>query len=231
MEKVTAVVLSAGQGKRMNVTTPKQYLLLEDKPILFYCLSAFQKSNVDEIVVVCKEDDISFVKEQIVKKYGLTKVSCITTGGKERYDSVYKGLCACKETDYVLIHDGARPFVTPAFINQMINHTKEKKACVAGVPAKDTVKQCNRENVITASPDRRQLWMAQTPQAFSYPLITKAYGLLIQNGQSDVTDDAMVLEQVLSIPSCMIMCSYRNIKITTPEDLLIAQAYLLHPEQ
>lgn len=230
MEKVTAVVLSAGSGKRMNTATPKQYLLLEEKPILFYCLMAFQKSNVDDIVIVCKEEDISFVRDQIVRKYGFTKVSGITTGGKERYDSVYNGLNVCSNTDYVLIHDGARPFITPVFINQMIARTIETKACVAGVPTKDTIKYCNERDCIKDSPDRRYLWMAQTPQGFSYATIKKAYELLLSSHEKDVTDDAMVLDQMLSIPSCMMMCSYRNIKITTPEDLIIAQAYMSNPE-
>lgn len=254
-KNVAAIIVAAGAGKRMQTDTPKQYLLLDGKPILYHTLKAFEDSSVNTIILVVGENEIDFVKANIVDHYCIRKVACIVEGGKERYHSVYKGLKAADRSDYVLIHDGARPFITKDIIEEVIQKVVDSKACVVGVPVKDTIKFVDKKNYIVNTPDRSCLWSIQTPQAFSTELITKAYGILLDrlvkaegiknssgyqnNSQADInnynkeeqakeiniTDDAMVLEYTLNYPIQMISGSYRNIKITTPEDLIVGEAF------
>ena len=225
-DKITAIVLAAGQGKRMGTRIAKQYLLLDGKPILYYALFAFEKSAVDEIVLVVKDNEISFCKEEIIKKYGFTKVTKIVAGGEERYHSVYQGLKASSDTDYVLIHDGARPFLSQDMISRTIETVKKEKACVVGMPVKDTIKIANEKLYATVTPNRKDVWMIQTPQAFSYDLILKAYEKIIDSDDDMVTDDAMVLEKAEHIPVKLVEGSYYNIKITTPEYMKIAELFV-----
>ena len=226
-EVFAAVVLAAGRGKRMESSVHKQYLLLHEKPVLYYALKAFEESPVQEIVLVVGKGEIEYCQKEIVEKYGFQKISHIIEGGAERYHSVYCGLKAIKGADYVLIHDGARPFLDEEIIKRNIQAVREYQACVAG--------------------------MIQTPQTFSYELIYQAYRVLITSeentaepeqtlpydsllnkqkvkklqenrGQVHVTDDAMVVELLTDIPVKLVRGSYQNIKITTPEDLKIAEA-------
>lgn len=225
-KKYAAVVLAAGVGKRMNTNVQKQYLLLHGKPVLYYALSAFQNSLVDEIVLVVGKGEISYCKQEIVKKYAFTKVKTIVEGGKERYHSVFEGLKQTKDADYVLIHDGARPFVDAEMIKKTMDAVKQYNACVVAVPAKDTIKITDEKNFVKETPNRKNVWMIQTPQAFSYPLIYEAYEEMLKKEDGTVTDDAMVLEKIKGVKAKIIEGSYRNLKITTPEDLWIAQTYL-----
>ena len=224
--KTTAIVLAAGSGKRMNSKVHKQYLLIKDKPVLYYSLKAFEDSQVDEIVLVVGAGEVEYCKKDIVEQYGFQKVCAVVEGGKERYHSVFEGLKAAGKTDYVLIHDGARPFLTQAIIERTISAVCQYQACVVGMPVKDTIKIIDENNCAKETPNRSSVWMVQTPQAFSYELIYDAYERMLAEEDSAITDDAMVVERMTDRKVKLIEGSYQNIKITTPEDLVIAEAYL-----
>lgn len=227
MKKYTAIVLAAGAGKRMNTKVHKQYLEVAGKPVLYYTLKAFEESAVSDIVLVTGAGEEDYCQKQIIKKYGFEKVKAIVTGGKERYHSVYQGLLAAEGADYVLIHDGARPLVDSAIIQRSMDAVLKYQACVVGMPVKDTIKIVNEEQFAKETPDRNKLWQVQTPQTFSYILVKEAYQKMLEQEDAAITDDAMVVERMTSVPVKLIEGSYRNIKITTPGDLLVAEAYLL----
>ena len=229
-QKYTAIILAAGSGKRMNSKVHKQYLIIQDRPVLYYSLKAFEDSAVDEIVLVVGKGEEKFCRKEIVDKYGISKVKAIVEGGKERYHSVFEGLKQTSDADYVLIHDGARPFVNQDIIRRCMQEVQKYQACVVGMPVKDTIKIADEEGYAKQTPDRKNVWMIQTPQTFSYALIYEAYEEILKTEDTAITDDAMVLERIKGKKSKLIEGSYRNIKITTPEDLLIANVYLQHPE-
>ncbi|MCD8023230.1 MAG: 2-C-methyl-D-erythritol 4-phosphate cytidylyltransferase [Lachnospiraceae bacterium] len=247
--KNAAIVLAGGNGSRMKSRIKKQYLLLGEYPVLWYSLKVFQKnSHIDEIVLVCGAGETEQCRRQFVEEYGFSKITSVTEGGKERYHSVYEGLKALKDCEYVLIHDGARPFIDDAMLDRVFAYLPDCPACVAGMPVKDTIKIGNENGYVEQTLPREKLWMIQTPQAFSYSLIRRAYDELIRREQEDcaknepeqtgsehrdsergkmnITDDAMVVESVLGVPVKLIEGSYDNIKITTPEDLVLAGALL-----
>lgn len=229
-QKYAAIVLAAGSGKRMNSQVHKQYLIIQDRPVLYYSLKEFEDSAVDEIVLVVGKGEEEFCRREIVDKYGISKVKAIVEGGKERYHSVFEGLKQTSDADYVLIHDGARPFVNQDIIRRCMQEVQKYQACVVGMPVKDTIKIADEEGYAKQTPDRKNVWMIQTPQTFSYALIYEAYEEMLKTEDTAITDDAMVLERIKGKKSKLIEGSYRNIKITTPEDLLIANVYLQHPE-
>lgn len=224
-DKISAIVLAAGNGRRMNSKTKKQYMMIKGKPVLWYSLFAFEQSKVDEVVLVTSKDDIDYCKNEIVDKYSFKKVKKIVEGGAERYNSVYNGL---KDVtgDIVLIHDGARPMINQAIIERCIIGAKEHKACVAAVRVKDTIKISIKDNVIDSTPDRNTLWSIQTPQAFFSPLVKEAYGKMMKEQRKNITDDAMVVEKYSDFKVKIVEGDYKNIKITTPEDILIAEIFL-----
>ncbi|SHL81782.1 2-C-methyl-D-erythritol 4-phosphate cytidylyltransferase [Anaerocolumna jejuensis DSM 15929] len=235
-EKISAILLAGGSGKRMQSDIPKQYMLLGEKPVLCYSLAAFDQSRVDEIILVANKNDMEYLNDKILKQYPAEKPVHLVPGGEERYYSVYNGLRRAADSDYVLIHDGARPFITAEMIERVIASLKEHPACAVGVPVKDTIKIVDTTKTIIETPDRNMVWAVQTPQAFSCPLILRAYDMLMEDLKKEpqakktpVTDDTMVLEYSLHYPVKMIMGSYSNIKITTPEDMLMGEA-LLHRE-
>ena len=157
--KNTAIVLAAGQGKRMNSKVQKQFLELGGKPLLYYSLKCFQDSGmIRDIILVTGAESVPFCKEEIVEKYGLTKVTKVIPGGKERYDSVYEGLLSCENSDFVLIHDGARPFITEEIIRRGIQGVEKTGACVIGMPSKDTVKIADTQGYVAETPDRSTVW-------------------------------------------------------------------------
>ncbi len=225
MQRINAIVLAAGTGKRMGTETPKQYLPLGNKPVVVHSLETFQNSSVNEIILVVAPGEADYCQREIVEKYHLTKVSAIVEGGQERYDSVYKGLQAT-ECDYVLIHDGARAFVSRTTIERAIEAVKQYKACVVGVPTKDTIKISDENGTVASTPDRDKVWVVQTPQCFSYPLICEAYKKLFEHEVVGITDDAMVVEKMTNTPIHLVQGEYENIKITTPEDLIIGERLL-----
>jgi 2-C-methyl-D-erythritol 4-phosphate cytidylyltransferase len=225
-EKVTAIVLAAGKGSRMNSDTPKQYLTLLGKPVLFYSLQAFEESNVDNIVLVTGSGEQEYCKKEIIEKYHIKKVTHIVEGGTERYHSVWYGLNAAEDSDYVMIHDGARPLVTPHIINRAITAVKETAACVVGMPVKDTIQITDEENAIASTPDRKHTWIAQTPQCFSYSLALSSYNKAIECEDTSITDDAMVVRKYGTARISMLEGNYTNIKVTTPEDIPVAECFL-----
>lgn len=231
MEKFAAIVLSAGIGSRMGSDIPKQYMNLAGKPVIYYSLKAFEDAGFTSIVLVCGKDDVEYCREKIVKKYKLKKVTAIVPGGKERYHSVFEGLKAVGEADYVFIHDGARPMLTQEVIERLKDAVVKEDAAVAGMRVKDTIKIVDEESYVKDTPHRRYVWQVQTPQCFSYSLIYKAYQDVIQDEEEgwtipQITDDAMVLEYATDHEVKMIEADYRNIKITTPEDFVVATAFL-----
>lgn len=224
--RVTAIVLAAGRGSRMNSNIPKQYLTLLGKPVLFYSLQAFEESRVDEIILVTGSGEQEYCRKEIVEKYQITKVTHIVEGGAERYHSVYRGLLAAEGADYVLIHDGARPLVSVSVINEATELVQKTKACVAGMPVKDTIQLVDSESRICSTPARKQTWIAQTPQCFSYELALTSYRQATQSKDNDITDDAMVVRRYGMTDVVMFKAGYENIKVTTPEDIAVAECLL-----
>lgn len=228
--KTAAIVLAAGAGRRMNSSVQKQFLQLGGYPVLYYSLKTFEESEVDRIILVTGQGDIEYCRTEIVERYGFRKVAAIVAGGKERYHSVYAGLAAVEDADEVLIHDGARPFVTQEIIQRTLEGAGSCGGCVAGMPVKDTIRLLDEQNFSESTPDRSRVWMMQTPQTFSFPLIYDAYQKLIRQEEKgcmvSVTDDAMVLECMTGKKVKLTEGSYENIKITTPSDLLAAEAFL-----
>ncbi len=225
-KKVTAIVLAAGKGSRMQSEMPKQYLPLLGKPILFYSLQAFEQSIVDEIILVTGKEEQEYCKKEIVEKYGFQKVVHIVEGGAERYHSVYQGLLVVKDADYVLIHDGARPLITIDIIYNAIQEVKKTGACVVGMPVKDTIQIVTEEQMIKSTPIRKNTWLAQTPQCFEYSLVYSSYQQAIEQKDTNITDDAMVVMRYSDREVSMIEGSYENMKVTTPEDILLAELFL-----
>lgn len=223
----TAIVLAAGSGKRMGTKVHKQYLLMGGRPVLYYSLKAFEDSElIDEIILVTGSGEEEYCRKEIIDKYGMFKVKKIVSGGAERYDSVWNGLQETKADGFVFIHDGARPFVDGEIIRRGYECVSADRACVAGMPAKDTVKIADENGFVADTPDRSKVWIVQTPQVFETALVKEAYRLLMEKGHSAVTDDAMVVEQMLHFPIRLFYGSYENIKITTPEDLGTAEGFL-----
>ena len=225
-KRTAAVVLAAGSGKRMGTAVHKQYLLIKDRPVIYYTLQAFEDSEVDEVILVTGADEVDYCRREIVEAYRFKKVRDVVAGGKERYDSVYEGLKALSGCEYVLIHDGARPLISRTLINANINCVQETKACITAVPAKDTIKVADNKGYVAGTPDRSKLWQIQTPQTFSYALVSEAYRKRAEAGDASITDDAMVVEKYADHSIYLLKGDYRNIKITTPEDLVIAEAFL-----
>lgn len=225
MSKITAIVLAAGSGSRMHSDTKKQFMEVDGKPVVWYSLNAFENSRVDEILLVVPEGEREYAQAEFVDKYGFKKVAMVITGGAHRYDSVYHGL-EHTTGDYVLIHDAARPMITNDIIERCIDGAIEYKACVAGMPVKDTIKEVDEAKNVINTPARDTLYITQTPQAFEYDLVHESYIKLFGSGDQNVTDDAMVVEQFGKHKVKFVEGSYENIKITTPEDLLIAEALL-----
>lgn len=231
MSNFAAIVLSAGRGSRMKSDIPKQYMDLNGKPVIYYSLKAFEENGFSSIVLVCGKDDVEYCKKEIVEKYNLKSVDAVVPGGKERYHSVFEGLKAIKNADYVFIHDGARPMIHQDMIERLKEAVVAEEAAVAGMPVKDTIKIVDEDAYVAETPERKYVWQVQTPQCFSYPLIYDAYKNIIQDEEEGwtipmITDDAMVLSYASDHEIKMIEADYRNIKITTPEDLEIASLFL-----
>ncbi len=240
-KRCTAIILAAGSGSRMKSTTAKQFMLLGGKPLLWYSLQAVEQSEIiDDCILVTGESDIPYVQREIIEKYGFRKVESVVAGGSERWESVGKGLAALQDKarefpnrdGYIFIHDGARPFLTEEIIRSTFDTVQKYHACVAAVPSKDTIKLADENEFAISTPDRRRVWVVQTPQVFDTELIVKAYTSLWEKAEAvgkeniAVTDDAGVVELFTDCSVKMAESSYRNIKITTPEDLKIAETFL-----
>ena len=227
MPKTVAIVPAAGAGVRMGGDCAKQYLHLEGRPILAVTLEALQKcSMLDAIVLVVPPEDVRYCQKEIVEKFRIFKVKKVAPGGKRRQDSVRMGLEALGDPcDLVLIHDGVRPMVKPDLVEAVIQTALRHRAAIAALPAKETVKAVNNHHQVTATYDRTKVWMVQTPQAFYYEDILKAHREALENGFDEATDDAFLIEKA-GMPVSVVPGSERNIKVTTPHDLALAQFLL-----
>ena len=225
-QKVCAIIVAAGKGKRMERDYNKQYIHLEGKPIVARTLLHFENHEIiDEIIIVVGQGEVEFCRENIVEKYNLSKIRKIVEGGEERYHSVHNGIKAVShQCEVVLIHDGARPFVTREIINESIASANIYGCSIVGMPVKDTIKTIDEEGFVKDTPKRENIWLVQTPQTFKKEIILRAHQKREMENLS-VTDDAMLVE-ALGGRVKMIRGSYENIKITTPEDLEIGQAIL-----
>lgn len=224
--KTVAIIVAGGIGKRIGEgNLPKQFLTLGDKPILAYTIEKFERCQlVNEIVLVVPEDYLGYCSQAIVDRYSFNKIKRIVCGGEERQDSIYKGLKACaNNTLIVAIHDGVRPLISAEKISESIKLCQQKKAVILAVPVKDTIKRVEDGSVITTL-DRGKLWLAQTPQVFKYKLILDAYEKAREDGFVG-TDDSVLVER-LGHQVAVLEGEYDNIKITTAEDLVIAEKIL-----
>ncbi len=224
---VTAIVPSAGTGERMQHSRKKPYINLMGKPILSHTLEVLDRvPSIEHIIILVYAGEEQFCRDAVVDKTALRTEVTVTAGGATRQESVYRGIRHLpKQCDTVLIHDGARPFITPELIRDGLDAVQTQQALTMGVPVKDTITRVSSENLtITETPPRKTLYRVQTPQMFQRDLIEKAHNQALQDGFTG-TDDASLVQR-LGIPVHMHMGSYDNIKITTPEDLLFAEAIL-----
>ncbi|MDD4875841.1 MAG: 2-C-methyl-D-erythritol 4-phosphate cytidylyltransferase [Dehalococcoidales bacterium] len=216
-QKIGAVITAAGNSQRMN-GIDKIFTPLAGKPVLFRVIDTFQRCNdINQIVVVISEQNL--VRGQyLIAQQGWSKVTDVCAGGSQRQDSVLAGLKLLKECDWVVIHDGARPLVTVDLIKHGIEAVRETGAAAAAIPVTDTIKLVGNDKIVYQTPLRQNLWAVQTPQVFDIQLITEAYSQV----KSKVTDDASLVEQ-LGHKVKLYMGSQNNIKITNPDDLILAE--------
>lgn len=228
--KTSVIIVAAGMGSRMKAGINKQFLVLRNEPILTHTLRVFEKhQSIDEIILVLKEDEIDYVRESIIEANGLVKISRIAIGGEERADSVQNGLNLIRHNGIVLIHDGARPFVTKEEISNVIETAALKGAAVVGTPATNTMKMVDSNGMVTHTLDRSSIWNISTPQGFRVPLIKRGFEMKGKALQK-VWDDAMLIE-LLGEPVSVIRGSYENIKITTPTDMIIGESIFKERDQ
>lgn len=226
MSRITALIPAAGMGRRMGRAVAKQFLPLGDKPMLAHTLLSFQRaSEIDEIIPILSKEDMESCLRDVIEQYHVTKVKTLVVGGKERQDSVMNGLQKLeKDAAIVLVHDGVRPFVTHEMIKKSIDLAKKGECVAVGVPLKDTIKEVDDKRMVRHTLERSRLWAIQTPQTFPVKLLKRAYEEAYKHNTYG-TDDAMLVER----SGCkvrVIMGSYENIKITTPEDLILAEEIL-----
>lgn len=220
------VIAAAGTGSRMKSRINKQYMLLNSRPILSYSLDVFEKYEaVDEIVIVAHPREIEYCEGEIVKKFGYRKVKKVIPGGKQRQDSVWAGLLQLnQDTDYVAVHDGARPLLTSTLLDDLLKEAEEWGASIPGIYVKDTLKMVDRDGFVGNTLDRSSTVFIQTPQVFRFKEIYKAYEMALEEGFKS-TDDAALFEKYIGRVK-VVPGNYNNLKITTPEDLIIAEALL-----
>lgn len=218
---ISAIVLAGGRGKRMNYHKSKQFIEIKGKPVLVYTLEKFiYNKSIDEVILVLPEDEVDYCKKEVLQRYSL-KVDRIVIGGKERQDSVFNALEAMEKADIVLIHDGARPFINEKIIEEGIKYANIYGAAAPGVTPKDTIKVKNEDNISVDTPDRNTLVAVQTPQCFKYDEIYQCHRK-IKEENAIVTDDTSVVERY-GHKVYLYEGDYTNIKITTPEDLILAE--------
>jgi 2-C-methyl-D-erythritol 4-phosphate cytidylyltransferase len=224
--RVAAIIPAAGVGRRMQKNLPKQYLTLGDRPILAVTLAVFEKMpEITEITVVAQSAALEFCQKQVIIPYGFKKVWRLVPGGKERQDSVYNALKVLQrqnDWDLFLVHDGVRPFVTPEEVRRVLQAAATHGAAILACPVQDTVKQVNREKKIQKTLNRQTIWLAQTPQAFQAAILWRAF--VEAYGRDFYGTDEASLVEALGLPVVVEPGSPLNIKVTTPEDLLLATA-------
>jgi len=215
-QKTGAIIVAAGKGERMG-GVDKMFALLGGKPILARVIDTFHKcKSIDQIVLVVSRENLEPC-QHLVAEQGWSKVTEVCPGGERRQDSVAAGLSRLKSCHWVVIHDGARPLVTVDLIDRGLEAARETGAAVAGVPVTDTIKVADNDRIVQETPPRQSLWAVQTPQVFRFDIIAKAY----QQVKAEVTDDATLVEQ-LGYKVKLYMGTRDNIKVTTPDDLILA---------
>lgn len=225
--RVAAVIPAAGIGVRMQSQIPKPYLLLAGKPILAHTLEVFEAlKEIREITVVAHSDDLEYCREEVIAPYGFKKVLRLVPGGKERQDSVYHALKALQQEDpeIILVHDGVRPFITPKQIRRVIKAARSHGGAVLGLPAQDTLKRVNSQGKVIHTLDRKDIWQIQTPQGFQADILWRAF-VEAYSRNFYGTDEASLVEE-MGQPVAVILGDPCNLKITTPEDLELAEALL-----
>ncbi len=220
------VIAAAGLGSRMNSKLNKQYMLIQGRPVLAYCLDTFENfDTVDSMVVVANASEIEYCENEIIKKYGYKKVVGVIPGGKERQDSVWAGLNAfANSTGLVAIHDGARPLLTRQLLADLLCAAQKWGAAVPGVWARDTLKMVDEEGFVVDTLDRSRIAAVQTPQVFKYEMILRAFQMAYAEGIY-ATDDASLFERYIGRVK-IVKSDTRNLKITTPEDIAVAESLL-----
>ena len=226
VNNLRVVIAAAGRGSRMESDTNKQYMLLHSRPVLAYSLDFFDKLDVvDEIVVVTSEKELKYCEREIIKRFKYSKVSAVIPGGKERQDSVWAGLQKFgTDTEYVAVHDGARPLLSSAVLYRLLEEAEEWGAAIPGIASKDTLKAVDRDDFVRQTLDRTTVYAIQTPQVFKYEELMAAYQKANEEGFRG-TDDASLFEHFIGRVK-VVEGDYDNIKITTPGDMLIAEALL-----
>ncbi len=221
----SAVLVAAGKGERFGSKIPKQFIELNGKPVIYYSLKALCDSEIiDEVIIVTSEEWIEFCTEEVVRKYGFGKVDGIVIGGDTRVESVRAGVIVCDiSSDYVFIHDAARPMLTEDLIRRGYETVIKYDTAVAALPSSDTLKEAASDGVVQRTLDRRSIWRVQTPQIFKYELILKACFDLSEEDKKEITDDAMLIERKSKVPVHLFCGSEDNIKITTAVDLEFAK--------
>ncbi len=222
---VTAVFPAAGQGRRMNVGINKVFLDLLGKPILVHTLQRFSRSkNIHHLVVVVAAEEVSLIRKILKAVPGL-KPYQVVAGGSERQYSIANGLAVVpKESEIILVHDAARPLTSIETIDRVVAGAREVGGAIAAVPEKNTVKIVDEDGIVKETPPRKMLWEVQTPQGFRRDILLEAYRKAEEDGFLG-TDDSSLVER-LGVPVRVVESDYRNIKVTTPEDMLIAEAFL-----
>lgn len=224
MNKNVAIILAGGKGKRMGANISKQFIEINEKPIIYYTIKCFEAcKSIDEIILVLPKDEVNYFEKNIMERFDL-KISKIVEGGKERQDSVYNALNSIDECDIVLIHDGARPFVSQSIIEEGIEKAKEYGAAAPGVMPKDTIKVRDSSGFSIKTLRRDELVAIQTPQCFNFDIIKKCHQK-IKEKNIQVTDDTMVVE-MFDNKVYVYDGDYKNIKITTKEDLIFCNELL-----
>ncbi len=224
--KISVIIAAAGKGSRMESSVRKPYLLLGNKPILSHTIDRFEQNSViDEIIVIVDTNDFEICKKNVFTPYRYKKVCELVSGGKTRQESVFNGIRSLSDdVDFVIIHDGVRPFINDDIIFGCLKAASKNGASVSAVPVKETIKIANADDFIDHTPVRDRLWRVQTPQVFRKSLLVDAHRMAIKD-RICATDDAALVE-ILGMPVKLVMGSYKNIKITTTEDLQIAETLL-----
>lgn len=226
--KSAAIILAAGNGTRMGQAIKKQFILVGGKPLLYYSIKAFCDVGIGRIILVAAKEDFAYCREQWIASSEFGCQIHLAEGGRERYDSVYAGLLQAEGFEYVFIHDGARACLEQDVLRRTAECVEAYQACAAAVPVKDTIKIADGDGFAVETPERSRLWAVQTPQAFRYDIVMEAYRRMAQAPKEGIviTDDAMVVEHYSEYSVKMAEGSYRNIKVTTKEDLAVAACYL-----
>ena len=239
--RCSAIVLAAGSGSRMGAGPKKQYLELGAKPLVCHSLQTFEDSFIEDVVLVVPAEDIDYCRKEIVERFHFSKVRAVIAGGAERYDSVAAGLRwfatpgdKGDRQHLVYIHDGARPFVTQKMLRDLCDAAQKTGAAVAAMPVKNTIKVADENGIVIDTPDRATLWEMQTPQVFEFRLIHDCYEKYLEacvKGTGTLshftpTDDAQLVERYSDVPVQLVKTSYSNLKVTSPEDLIVAEEML-----